>query len=91
MKKISDETGAAIICLTWEFFLLLATAFNNTLAWVIFLFVTVILVLIVYFDDKIEKREKEAKRSRRLFIRQSENFMKSVYDRDEKRRADNDR
>lgn len=90
MKKISGETGAAIICLTWEFFLLLAAAFNNTLAWAIFLFVTVILLLIVYFDDKIEKQEKEAKRNRRLFIRQSENFMKFIYEHDE-RRADNDR
>lgn len=78
--KISDEAGCAIVCFVWEFFFILAAAFNTPFAWVVLGFVTAVEVVIVYFDWRNEQAKNEAKRNRQLFSRQTENYLKTIYE-----------
>lgn len=78
--KISDEAGCAIVCFVWEFFFMQAAVYNTPLAWVVFGFVTAVEVVIVYFDWRNEQAKNEAKRNRQLFSRQTENYLKTIYE-----------
>ena len=78
--KVSDEIGCAIICFVWELFFMLATIINTPLAWVVFGFVTVVEVIIIYFDWRNEQAKNEAKRNRQSFSRQTENYLKTIYE-----------
>ena len=77
MKK-SDEIGCAIICFVWELFFMLAAVKNTPLAWATLGFITVIEIVIIYFDDKIERIAKQAKRDRLLFSMQTANYLNSI-------------
>lgn len=79
-KRLSDEAQAGIACFIWEFFFMLAAVIDTPLVWVILLFVTIIEAIIVYFDWRSEQAENEAKRNRQLFSRQTENYLKTIYE-----------
>ena len=80
MKKLSGEAGAAIICIVWEIFFYVACLTNNPFSWLVFVFATVTEIIIVYFDNKREQAQKEAKRNRDLFSKQTENYLATIYE-----------
>ena len=88
MKKLSDEAKAGIVCTIWLTVFYAAGMKNTAVSWTGFAFVTFILLLYVYFDWKNEKANKNAENSHKLFVKQTESFMRNV--RGEQRGAEND-
>ncbi len=91
MKKMSDEGAAEFVSFIWIFFLYLAVFGEKPVYYVILLFVTIIIVLVCYYDWKHERDAKEIKRVHDLFCEQTEKHIKDIYEFDRKRRAENDR
>lgn len=78
MKKLSDEARVGIICFVWEIFFCIACLTNKPFAWLFFAFVTAVEIIIIYFDNKIEQAQEEAKRNRNLFSKQTQNYLATI-------------
>jgi hypothetical protein len=93
VKKISDEAAACIMSVIWLVFYSIACLRNTPLSWVICGFVTIVLLIICYYDWKQESANKAAKRQHELFKQQASERLKDVYRYDEirKRAAQNDK
>lgn len=68
MKKLSDEAGAAIICIVWEIFFYVACLTNNPFSWLVFVFVTITEIIIVYFDNKKRAGAERGQKEPRPFL-----------------------
>lgn len=82
--KISDENAALAIILIWEAFFELAVIVNTTILWVVLAFVTFIEVLIVYYEERLDRKQQQLQKAHELFVRQSENYVNSVREHDKK-------
>lgn len=82
MKKISDELAAGIFCFVWEFFmyvgLITEWVTGSNIGWCIFLLDTAVQLTILYFDAKLERAEKQLKRTRNNLAKMSANYTEYV-------------
>ncbi len=81
MKKLSDITKAAIFVFTWEAFMYVGLFFEfagSNIGWYIFLFDTAVQATILYYDIKVDRLEKQLKRSRHNLAKQSAEYTEYV-------------
>lgn len=78
MKKLADESKAAIVLIIWIISFYIASFANTPTMWVIFGFITILDVVIVYFDYKREQERKKADKNHKLFIKQCKNYTNYI-------------
>lgn len=87
MKKMSNETAAAIFCLVWEAFMYLGLIVELTSGkhwgWYIFIIDTAVQLTVLYYDTKISNLENQLKRTRRYLAEQSAEYVEYVRTHDE--------
>lgn len=82
-KKMDDKLAAGIFCLIWEGFLYLGMftqiLFNSNLGWYLFLLDTIAQVLILYYDYKLERAERQLKRARKRIGEMSYDYIEYIH------------
>lgn len=82
MKKISDETAAAIFLFTWIGFMYLGLLMDmigeSSIGWYLFGIDTAIQITILYFDTKLTRKEEQLARTRRYLAELSSDYMEYI-------------
>ena len=77
-KKLSDEAKAGILMGIWEISMWIAMLKNTAVWWVVFGFVTLISLLVIYFDQRNERANKRAEDSHRKFVEQTTRYLNNI-------------